>query len=83
MQIHLTKVDEITAKKDGKVWVKLNGLSSDTGEVIEVMIPSEKVDVASLKESCLSAEELVDMFKDFEPIQVFFDKRGRVDSVTE
>jgi hypothetical protein len=81
MNIHLTGFDIVTAKKTGTRWAKMSGVSSESGEVIEVMMEADKLDEEAVKKAVLSKEELKEAFGAFEPIQVFFDKRGRVDSI--
>jgi len=79
MLLHITKVEEINAK-NGKAWVKISGLAVN-GEVLETMLPKEEQDLTKLHKASISEDELKEAFGGFEPIQVFFDKRGRVASL--
>jgi len=81
MRIHLTAFDVFDAKKSGVRWAKLSGVSAETGETIEAMVEASKLDVEAVKQAVLSPEEIKEAFGAFEAIQVFFDKRGRLDSV--
>jgi len=81
MKIHITAFEVITAKKSGVQWAKISGLSAETGETIEAMVEATKLDTEAIKEAVLSPDELKEALGGFEPVQVFFDKRGRLDSV--
>lgn len=81
MRLHLTALDVFTAKKSGVQWAKLSGVSAETGETVEAMVEASKIEVEKVKEAVLSPEELKEALGGYEPTQVFFDKRGRLDSV--
>jgi len=75
-------MDHITGKKDGKKWVILKVLAPDTGETLEKIIPSDVADKFGLKpEHALSKEQLNEAFGGFEPVEMFFDARGRLEEI--
>jgi len=81
VKIHITKVETIKAKS-GVEWFKVSGVNADTGEVVETMVESAKLtNKEEVSKAVVSPKELQEAFGGFEPCQIFFDRRGRLDSI--
>jgi len=83
MKMHITGLEKIVAKKSGVEWLKISAVSSETGEVLETMIEAGKVpNKDDIEKAVIGKDELKEAFGAFEPVEVSFDKRGRLDSIT-
>jgi len=81
MKLHITSLGTLKAKS-GVIWEKISGINSETGEVVEAMVESAKLpNKEAVEKAVLSTAELKEAFGAFEPVQVFFDRRGRLDSI--
>lgn len=78
----LSKV-EITAKKDGRKWVKLVGLSPKA-EIIDVFFSLEEYNALgfpALENRFMSAEDVKALFDEYQAVKLAFDWNKRVVSV--
>jgi len=83
MRMHITGLEEITSKKTATKWLKISGVSAETGEVVEAMLETDKVpNRDDIAKAVLSKEDLKEAFSSFEPVEFSFNKRGRLDSIT-
>lgn len=77
----LSKVD--IKGKDGREWVKVSGLS-EKGEVVEPFMPKAQFETLDFPtDAFLNLKDIETMFKEYKSVNVSFDSRGRVESVSE
>ena len=80
--IILSKVD-IKSKKDGREWVKIWGLSPKA-QLIDSFMSKEQFEAMGLSSDfVLSQEDVNELFKTYQSVDVSFDFQGRLESISE
>jgi len=80
MKVFPTKLDKITSKK-GDEFVLLKGITAE-GDTVEAFLSSDQAKEFKITdEHVLSSSQLKEVLGSFEPIEIFYNQRGRVESI--
>lgn len=80
MKVYLTNLQPITSKK-GDEYVKYDGLTSE-GRSVEVFLAKSQSDEFGLSaKNLVPQKDLVEFLEDYTPVDVYYDQRGRIDTV--